>query len=77
MINQKKLENFMEKTTPSRKPKKELLKQYREDFIELYVKGYTLQQIVIYVKETYRIKTSRQTISEIINSFKEKNNECE
>lgn len=60
------LEKFMQNEIPGKRIKKSILKNKKNEIDTLHETGYTLQQIVEYLKVTYKITTSRQTISKIL-----------
>lgn len=60
------LERFMKNEIPGKRIKKSILKSKKNEIDTLYETGYTLQQIVEYLKVTYKITTSRQTVSKIL-----------
>ena len=65
MLENKLLE-FMEKEIPSKKSKIEILQNKKEEIFELHNSGYAIQQIVEYLKVSYHLVTSRQTLSNFI-----------
>ena len=67
-MNEKLLE-FMKKEVPSKKTKTEILKTKKEEIFQLYFSGYTAQQVVNYLKITYQLITSRQTICKFIKNL--------
>ncbi len=60
------LEKFMKNEIPGKRIKKSVLRSKKNEIDTLHETGYTLQQIVEYIKVTYKITTSRQTISKIL-----------
>ena len=66
-----KLLEFMEKEIPSKKSKIEILQNKKKEIFELHNSGYAIQQIVEYLKITYQLITSRQTLSNFIKKEKE------
>lgn len=61
-MSKNKLLEFMQKETPSKKSK--------EEIFELHNSGYAMQQIVEYLKVSYQLITSRQTLSNFIKKEK-------
>jgi intein-encoded DNA endonuclease-like protein len=59
------IKKYMEEVPPARK-RKETVKHKKEEIITLYNEGYSYGQIADYIKKTYKLKTSRQMISNII-----------
>lgn len=66
MNENKKLLAFMEREIPSRKSKTEILNSKQSEILELHSAGYAIHQIVDYLKLTYKLITSRQTLSKFI-----------
>ena len=62
----KNIKNFMQNRAPGKRVKIFILKSKKNEIDTLREIGYTLQQIVEYIKVTYKITTSRQTISKIL-----------
>lgn len=62
----KNIKNFMQNEIPGKRIKTNVLSNKIEEINALRNEGYTLQQIVGFLKKTYKITTSRQTISKII-----------
>ncbi|MFW3399246.1 hypothetical protein [Aliarcobacter butzleri] len=67
-----KLLEYMQKEIPSKKSKIKILQNKKEEIFELYNSGYAMHQIVEYLKITYRLITSRQTLSNFIKKELEK-----
>ena len=65
-MSKNKLLEFMEKEIPSKKSKIEILQNKKEEIFELHNSGYAIQQIVEYLKVSYHLVTSRQTLSNFI-----------
>ena len=64
-MNEKLLE-FIEKEIPSKKSKVEILNNKKTEIFQLHNSGYAIHQIVKYLKFTYKLVTSRQTLSKFI-----------
>jgi transposase len=62
----KNIKNFMQNEIPGKRIKINILSNKIEEMNTLRNEGYTLQQIVDFLKKTYKIKTSRQTVSKIL-----------
>jgi transposase len=62
----KNIKNFMQNEIPGKRIKINILSNKIEEMNALRNEGYTLQQIVDFLKKTYKIKTSRQTVSKIL-----------
>ncbi len=62
-----KLKEFMENEIPSKKSTLSVLRTKKDEIYELHISGYAIHQIVRYLKITYQIITSRQTLSKFIN----------
>ncbi|CAM3985094.1 hypothetical protein [Arcobacter cloacae] len=65
-MSKNKLMEFMQKEIPSKKSKIEILQNKKEEILKLHNTGYAVQQIVNYLKITYQLITSRQTVSKFI-----------
>ncbi|RXK06981.1 hypothetical protein [Halarcobacter bivalviorum] len=66
----KNIKEFITKTPPAAKRKKEMIKEkYGKEIFELRTEGYSLNQIKDYILSEYKIKTSRQMISTIYNEI--------
>lgn len=70
-MSENKLMEFMKKEIPNKKSKIEILKNKKEEIFKLHNSGYAIQQIVEYLKITYHLVTSRQTLSNFIKKEKE------
>lgn len=66
LIQNKRLQIFMENEIPSKKNKFEILKNKQDEIFQLYHSGYAIHQIVEYLKITYKLIISRQTVSNYI-----------
>lgn len=66
----KNIKNFMQNEIPGKRIKTNVLSNKIEEINALRNEGYTLQQIVGFLKKTYKITTSRQTISKIIKKIR-------
>ncbi|MDD2640279.1 MAG: hypothetical protein PHS65_04730 [Arcobacteraceae bacterium] len=73
-MKNKNLQEFIAKSNPAKISRIEVLKKFADEIKELRANGFNFQQIANYINLTYKIKTSRQTVSKIFN---EVNNECE
>ena len=62
----KNIKEFMQNEIPGKRIKTSILFNKIEEICALRNEGYTLQQIVDFLKKTYKIATSRQTISRIL-----------
>lgn len=62
----KNIKNFMQNEIPGKRIKTNILSNKIEEMNALRNEGYTLQQIVDFLKKTYKITTSRQTVSKIL-----------
>lgn len=60
-----KLKKFMAEELPKRNISI-FLQKIKEELVILYDNGYSMEQLSTYVKQNYQIKTSRQTISNLI-----------
>jgi hypothetical protein len=65
-MSKNKLIEFMQKQIPNRKSKIEILQYKKEEIFELHSSGYAIHQIVDYLKLTYKLITSRQTLAKFI-----------
>lgn len=63
----KNIKEWMQNETPRKRTKSNILLLKIEEIKILRKEGYSLQQIADYLKKTYKITTSRQTVSKIIN----------
>ena len=62
-----KLKKWMEKNIPAEKTYTSLLFKCKEDIEELYVQGYTQNQILKYLNEAHNIQTTQQNLSLFIS----------
>lgn len=62
----KNIKNFMQNEIPGKRIKTNILSNKIEEMNALRNEGYTLQQVVDFLKKTYKITTSRQTVSKIL-----------
>lgn len=62
----KNIKEFMQNEIPGKRIKTTILSNKMEEINVLRAEGYTLQQIVDFLKKTYKITTSRQTVSKIL-----------
>ncbi|MFW3344117.1 hypothetical protein [Aliarcobacter butzleri] len=60
-----KLKKFMDEEVPKRNISI-FLQKIKEELVILYDNGYSMEQLANYIKKNYQIKTSRQTISNLI-----------
>ena len=60
-----KLKKFMDEDVPKRNISI-FLQKIKEELVILYDNGYSMEQLANYIKKNYQIKTSRQTISNLI-----------
>lgn len=65
-MKKEQLKEFMQKEIPGKKTKTDILKSKKEEIFYLHNSGYAVQQIVDYLKITYQLITSRQTISKFM-----------
>lgn len=72
MIKNEKLLDFMKKELPSANIYL-ALKRFENEIFELHNSGYAIHQIVRYLKMTYDLKISRQTLSSYIKKEKTNN----
>jgi hypothetical protein len=59
------IKKFMEKELPTANISN-ALKAKKDEIYELHISGYAVHQIVKYLKFTYKLVTSRQTLSKFI-----------
>ena len=62
-----KLKKWMEKNIPAEKTYTSLLFKCKVDIEELYVQGYTQNQILKYLNEAHNIQTTQQNLSLFIS----------
>lgn len=62
----KNIKNFMQNEIPGKRIKTNILSNKIEEMNALRNEGYTLQQVIDFLKKTYKITTSRQTVSKIL-----------
>jgi hypothetical protein len=64
-MQEENVKKYMEQVAPARK-RKETVRHKKEEIMTLHHEGYTYEQIADYIKKTYKLRTSRQMISNII-----------
>ena len=65
-MKKEQLKEIMQKENPRKKTKTDILRSKKEEIFYLHNSGYAVQQIVDYLKITYQLITSRQTISKFM-----------